>query len=321
MAALGRVAYFGTGAFAVPLLQTIAPLTDELLVVTRPDRAAGRGLRVRAGPVAEWARAHGIPVATPERLRSDEDRAAIREFAPDGILLAAYGQLVPGELLATGVRPPLNVHPSLLPRHRGAAPIPAAILAGDVETGVTLMVMSEKLDAGPVVARWRVPLRGEETTPDLESRLALLAADAVPSVLRDWAVGSLRTEPQDETLATYSRTFRREDGAIDWAEEMTAIDRQVRALQPWPGAWTIGAGRRLHVRRGRGLPDVPAPGPPGTLTWSGGSVVVACGADGAYELLVVQPEGRAPMPAADWLRGIRDPATHGVRLGAPIDEA
>ena len=131
MSALGRVAFLGTGAFGVPLLERIAPRADELLVVSQPDRPAGRGLRSRPSPVAEWARDAGFAVVTPRRLRSDEGHAALREFAPDGILLAAYGQLVPADLLTVGVRPPLNVHPSLLPRHRGAAPVASTILAGD----------------------------------------------------------------------------------------------------------------------------------------------------------------------------------------------
>lgn len=321
MAGLGRLVFLGTGAFAVPVLQAIAPLADDLLVVTQPDRRAGRGMRLRSSPVASWAQSAGFQVATPERLRSDEGREIVRGFHPNGMLLAAYGQLVPGDLLSMGDRPPLNVHPSLLPRHRGAAPIAAAILAGDTETGVTLMVMTERLDAGPIVAQWRVPLRGDEATPALESRLADLAAEAVPTLLRDWAAGDLPSKPQDEALATYSGAFRREDGVIDWTDAAAAIDRRVRALQPWPGAWTTLGGRRLHVRAAR--PAVSHPGSTslaaGTVVASDSSVVVACG-DGSLDLVRVQPEGRGPMSASDWLRGVRDAGRGGLRLGESVEE-
>ena len=170
MADIGRIAFLGTGAFGVPLLARVADMADELVVVSQPDRPAGRRLQLRSTPVTAYAREHGIRVLTPHRLRSAEAREALAEFAPDGLVLVAYGQLVPQDLLDIGARPPLNVHPSLLPRHRGAAPVAGTILAGDREGGVTLMVMTAELDAGPIVARWAVPLTGRETTPELETR-------------------------------------------------------------------------------------------------------------------------------------------------------
>src|SRR5205823_267039 len=192
-----------------------------------------------------------LRLATPERLRSEEGLAVIRDFGPHGLLLASYRQLVPREILEAGSRPPLNVHPSLLPRHRGAAPVAATILAGDAVSGVTLMVMTPQLDAGPIVAQWPVPLDGRETTPELQRRLAQLAADEVPTELARWAHGDLAAMPQDEDAATPAPSFRRDDGWIEWGRSAVAIDRQVRALQPWPGAWTTLDGRRLHVRRAR----------------------------------------------------------------------
>ena len=311
---LGRIAFLGTGAFAVPLLARVADIADELLVVSQPDRPAGRGLRSRAAPVAAWAREHGQDLTTPQRLRSDEARSLLRDFAPDGLLLAAYGQLVPPDLLDLAPRPPLNVHPSLLPRHRGAAPVAATILAGDQVAGVTLMVMTAELDAGPIVAQWPVTVSGRETTPELEARLAELAAAVVPPELERWASrsrsGGLATQPQDESHATLVRPFTRRDGWIDWRRSAVEIDRQVRALQPWPGAWTTLDGRRLHVRRA-----VPEPGvddvPIGALL-PGPMPLVACGV-GALALEVVQPEGRPAMAAEAWRRGL--PRQH-VLLGA-----
>ncbi len=302
-ARIGRVAYLGTGTFAVPLLERLPGLADDLLVITAPDRPAGRHLKPRPSPVAAAARELGLRVETPRRLRSDEGRAVLARFAPDGLLLAAYGQLVPAEILALGSRPPLNVHPSLLPRHRGAAPVAATILAGDREAGLTLMVMTTELDAGPIVAQWRVPLTGREEAPELERQLAELAAREVPALLPAWADGVLTAIPQDESQATVIHPFSREDGRIHWGGEADAIDRHVRALQPWPGAWTTLRGRRLHVRRAHpvGAGDI-ADAAAGTLL-PGDPPRVACGA-GSLVLDLVQPEGRGAMPAADWIRGL-----------------
>jgi methionyl-tRNA formyltransferase len=301
VAGIGRIAFLGTGAFGVPLLARVVELADELVVISQPDRPAGRRLQLRETPVSAFARENGVRVMTPNRLRSEDARDLLRQWAPDGLLLAAYGQLVPTDLLAIADRAPLNVHPSLLPRHRGAAPVAGTILAGDAEGGVTLMVMTAELDAGPVVARWPVALTGRETTPELETRLADLAADVVPGKLERWAIGPIDAEAQDERLATHVRPFTRADGWIDWRRPATEIDRQVRALQPWPGAWTTLDGRRVHVRRAHplaGFDDVPI-----GAVLPGGVPSVACGT-GALGLEVVQPEGRSTMPADAWRRGL-----------------
>ena len=310
MASLGRLAFLGTGSFGVPLLSRLPALCDDLLVVSQPDRPAGRGLQSRPSPVAAWARGRGLRVETPHRLRSDDGRGLLRGFAPDGVLLAAYGQLVPADLLEVAPRPPLNVHPSLLPRHRGAAPVASTILAGDPVGGVTLMVMIAELDAGPIVAQWPVPLTGRETTPELESRLAELAAERVPPELLRWAAGAPALRQQNEGEATLIRPFRRADGWIDWRGSATAVDRQVRALQPWPGAWTTIDGKRLHIRAAHALAGVDGL-PIGALLPGAGSRV-ACG-QGALALDLVQPEGKPAMAADAWRHGL--PREH-VLLGA-----
>jgi len=298
---IGRICFLGTGSFGVPLLARVAEMADELLVVSQPDRPAGRRLQLRATPVAAWAREHGQRVLTPVRLRAADARADIADFAPDGLLLVAYGQLVPQSLLVLASRPPLNVHPSLLPRHRGAAPVAGTILAGDPTGGLTLMVMTAELDAGPIVERWPVTLTGRETTPELEALLAAMAADVVPPRLERWAAGDTPSEPQDEGGVTHVHPFTRADGWIDWKRPAIEIDRQVRALQPWPGAWTTIDDRRLHVRRAQavaGVHDVPI----GALL-PGEVPCVACGM-GALALEIVQPEGRPTMPAEAWRRGL-----------------
>lgn len=309
MPPLGRLVFLGTGPFGVPLLSRLPALADQLLVVSQPDRPAGRGLQTRQSPITAWAREHGLRVEAPRRLQSDEGSALLRDFAPDGLLLAAYGQLVPADLLALAPRPPLNVHPSLLPRHRGAAPVASTILAGDAQGGVTLMVMTPELDAGPIVKQWPVTLSGRETTPELEALLADLAAEVVPPELERWAAGHSEATPQDEGDATMIRPFRRSDGWIDWRQGAVAIDRRVRALQPWPGAWTTLDGRRLHVRAARPVAGVDGP-LVGTLL-PGEWPLVACG-QGALALELVQPEGRPVMPADAWRRGL--PRDH-VLLG------
>jgi methionyl-tRNA formyltransferase len=298
---LGRIAFLGTGSFGVPLLSRVATLADDLVVLSQPDRPAGRRLHLRATPIASFAREHGVPVLTPHRLRSPEAADALRAFAPDGLLLVAYGQLVPEQLLELGKRQPLNVHPSLLPRHRGAAPVAGTILAGDREGGLTLMVMTAELDAGPIVERWSIPLTGRETTPELEATLADLAAEVVPPALERWAAGEIDSRPQDEAAATHVRPFTRDDGWIDWHRAAVEIDRQVRALQPWPGAWTTVDGRRVHVRRAHPVPGVD--GVPIGALLPGDTPCVACGV-GALALEIVQPEGRATMPADAWRRGL-----------------
>lgn len=309
MSQLGRIAFLGTGSFGVPLLSRLPALCDDVLVISQPDRPAGRGLQTRPSPVAAWAREHDVSLETPRRLRSDEASALLRQFAPDGLLLAAYGQLVPPDLLEVGPRPPLNVHPSLLPRHRGAAPVASTILDGDPEGGVSLMVMTAELDAGPIVAQWPVTLTGRETTPELEARLAQLAAEVVPPELDAWVAGEVVTAAQDESQATIIRRFRRSDGWIDWRKSATIVDRHVRALQPWPGAWTTLDGRRLHIRAAH--PEAGVDGPlVGTLL-PGGRPLVACG-QGALALELVQPEGKPIMPADAWRRGL--PREH-VLLG------
>ncbi len=317
MGDLGRLVFLGTGSFGVPLLARLVAEGEAPLVISQPDRPAGRGLQTRPSPIAAWSREHGLRVETPRRLRSDGGRAILRDFAPDALLLAAYGQLVPDDVLQMGERPPLNVHPSLLPRHRGAAPVASTILAGDDVAGVTLMIMTPELDAGPIVAQWPVQLAGRETTPELEERLSLLAADVVPDRLRDWPRDAAAAEPQDDAAMTHIHPFSRSDGWIDWRRSAEEIDRQVRALQPWPGAWTTLDTQRLHVRAARAVAGVS--GVPIGALLPGDWPRVACG-EGALVLEVVQAAGRPAMPGDAWRRGL--PRDH-VLLGTapPVADA
>jgi methionyl-tRNA formyltransferase len=309
VARLGRIVFLGTGRFAVPLLRRLPEVADDLLVVTAADRPAGRGLQVQRSPIASAAVALGLPTLQPERLRSSGAVDVLRDYRPDGLLLAAYGQLVPPDLLALAPRSALNVHPSLLPRHRGPAPIVGTILAGDNEAGVTLMVMTPELDAGPVAAQWRMPLSGRERGDELETVLANLAGERVPEMLEAWSDGRLKAAPQDSSQATYTRVLTRADGKIDWTQPAEQIDRQVRALQPWPGAWTTRDGLRLHVRRAHPR-DEETDAAPGTVL-PDRPVRVATGR-GVLVLEAVQPEGRGQMTADAWRNGlVRGPVVLG----------
>ena len=247
MSSLGRVAFLGTGPFGVPLLARVADLTDALVVVSQPDRPAGRGLQSRPSPIAAWARQHDLPVETPRRLRSDEARQALDRFAPDGLLLVAYGQLVPATSWPSGAAAPQ--------RSPVTAAAPSRCRArGLHDPGrrsgrwVSLMVITPELDAGPIAAQWPVTLTGRETTPELEARLSELAAEVVPQELERWADGTLEAEPAGSEAGDPDQALHRIDGWLDWRKPAEHLDRQVRALQPWPGAWTTIDGKRLHVR-------------------------------------------------------------------------
>ncbi len=248
--------FLGSGGFAIPILDALASSGDVRIVgvVTGPPRPAGRGERMRRSVIAQRAEALGIaPVLEPLRLRSDQAVADVLALAPALLVLADYGQIVPGALLDHPRHGALNLHPSLLPRHRGASPIPAAILAGDRQTGVTLMRMEEGLDTGPVVAQVAVPLDGTETAPQLEALLAAEAAELLLATIPDWLAGRRQARPQAPEGATLTRPLRREQGRLDPERDAATLERQVRAYQPWPGTWSETVAGRLIVWAARPL--------------------------------------------------------------------
>ncbi len=255
-ASRARTVFLGSGSFAVPVLDALASATevDVAGIVTAPARRSGRGGLVRRSPVAERAAALGVgPVLEPPRLRAQPAIDDVLALEPDLLVLADYGQVVPAALFDAPRHGALNLHPSLLPRHRGASPVAAAILAGDRDTGVTLMRMEAGLDTGPIVAQVAVPLEGTETAPDLEARLADEAALLLREALPRWLAGRLKPRPQPATGATLTRRLRREDGRLDPTRAAAALERQVRAYQPWPGTWADTVEGRLIVWRARPL--------------------------------------------------------------------
>ena len=303
-----RMVFMGTADLAAVVLDRLAAagLGELTAAVSQPDRPRGRDLKVHPTPVRAVADRLGIPVWQPDRARDPAFIARLAEARPDLIVVAAYGQILPPALLAIPRLGCLNVHTSLLHRHRGAAPIQWAIAEGDAETGVCLMQMDAGLDTGPVIASRRTPIRPADTGSTLHDRLAVLGAELLVESLPAYAAGRLAAVPQPKEGATYARKITREDGRIDWAQPAEVIERRIRAFTPWPGSFTrIADGSRpglLKVHRVRlatvdGSPGGVLDGPPDALR-------VACGS-GALDLLEVQPESGRRMAAADYLAGHR----------------
>jgi methionyl-tRNA formyltransferase len=293
-----RTIFLGSGGFAVPSLRVLAehPSIDLVGVVTAPPRPAGRKGALRSTPVANAAPS-GLPVLTPERLRAPESLAEIGALRPELAVLADYGQIVPAPLLELE-HGALNLHPSLLPRHRGASPIPATILAGDRETGVTLMRMDPGLDSGDVVAVERVALAGDEVAPDLEARLATVAAELLARSLGPWLDGALPATPQPAEGVTMTRPLRREDGRLDASRTAAELERQIRAYQAWPGSFVDTADGRLVVWSAVPERDGDAPA---VRTFD--ALGLGVGAGERLRLLEVQPAGGRRMPWDAFVRG------------------
>jgi methionyl-tRNA formyltransferase len=316
-----RTVFFGSGSFAVPILDALAqsPLTEILAVVSAPDRPVGRKAVITPTPIAARARELGLPVLTPARVRRPESVAEIEALEPELVVLADYGQLIPRVLLDLPPRGFLNLHPSLLPRHRRAAPIPATILAGDRESAVTLMVVSEEMDAGPVVATAPLTVTDSDTAVTLEERAARVAADLLVESLPAWLAGGL--VPVDQPLAgvTLTRPLRREDGRIDVSRAAVEIERQIRAYQPWPGSYLELPEGRLIVwsaavvdpRDDRLADDRSASATPAPGTFRIDRELFMATGSGELRLDEVQPAGKRRMTAAEYLRGhpqLREPA-------------
>lgn len=301
-----RVFYLASGAIALSVLaRLVAALRIELVgCATQPDRPAGRRRGPQPTPIGAWCAEKGIPVDKPASANSSDFLGKLRDLCPDLVLVFAYGQLLKQELLDLPRLGCVNVHASLLPQYRGASPINAAILAGDRETGISIMQMERGLDSGPVYSRIPLAIEPQETADVLEARLGNLAADHIESTLAGIASGELTTAPQDHSSATHASKISKADGRIDWSASATHIERQVRAYHPWPGAWfmlpTRKGPRRMTITEAAVISETAAPG---TVVhadkhrWS-----IACG-DDTLAIQSVIPEGKREMPSVDFLRG------------------
>jgi methionyl-tRNA formyltransferase len=309
-----RTVFLGSGRFAQPILGRLAvhPSIDLIAVVTAPPRPVGRRQLETPTPVHVTAAELGLEIQTPARLRDPAALADILGLEPELLVLADYGQIVPAELLDLP-HGALNLHPSLLPRHRGATPIPSAILAGDAETGISLIRMDAGLDTGPIVASERVLLSGDETTPALEARLAIAAAGLLTRSLDLWVAGELAPRPQSAEGATLTRPLRRSDGRLDPDVPAVDLERRIRAYLPWPGSFVETGDDRLVILAASVAPGE-ADDRPGVLVPDDGGLALAT-TDGRLLLHEVQPAGGRPMSGEEYLRG--RPAILGRTVGCP----
>jgi methionyl-tRNA formyltransferase len=305
-----RIVFMGTPEFAVPSLEACASLGEVALVVTQPDRPKGRGRQLAVSPVKQWALSHGIPVRQPEKLRATRFHEELASFSPEVAVVAAYGKILPPETLAVPAKGCVNVHGSLLPKYRGAAPIQWAIANGEAETGVCLMVMEAGLDTGPVIACRSRRIDPEDTAGSMHDALASLGAGILREELPAYLAGARVPVPQDGSRATLAPPLKKEDGRIDFGMPARRVETRVRGFTPWPGAFTEIGGRLVKVLRAR---VAEGRGPPGAVLEAGeAGIEVAC-AEGSILLIELLPEGKRPMTASQFLAGHR--VARGIQLG------
>jgi methionyl-tRNA formyltransferase len=297
----------GTPYFGVPVLESLVESTHKVVAVyTRPDRPAGRGRQPTPSPVKQAARARGIPVVEPQTLRDDAGARALKALAPDLVVVAAFAYLLPPHILAVPRHGCLNVHPSLLPRYRGPSPVATALLNGDTQTGVSIMLMDSGLDTGPILSQVTVPIGEDDTTGNLTQLLAVRGARLLLDSMDLWLDGQVTPRPQRDDEATFSARITAHEGRLDWSLPATVLARQVRAYQPWPGSYTLWQGQRLKVLAARPLSV--------RLTQPAGSVVAlpqpdtvgVVTADGVLGLRSIQLEGKRAVTSEEFMRGRRD---------------
>jgi len=298
-----RIVFFGTPSFSIPTLRALSEGPDQVVaVVTQPDRERGRGRKVVTSPVKEFALQQGFLLSQPEKVKVEKFQEALRGLQPDVIVVVAYGQILPKSILNIPTHGAVNVHASLLPKYRGAAPIAWVILKGEKVTGVTTMVMDEGMDTGDILLQREIPIREEETSEILHDRLASLGAQLLLETLARMKESDIRSIPQDHSKATYAPPLKKEDGYIDWKKEAKEIDRQIRAFNPWPGAFTKLDHQLLKIYKGE-IRERPPTGKAGTVVWAGADFIeVETGKD-SFLIKEIQLEGRRRMTIREFLSG------------------
>lgn len=302
-----RLIFLGTPDFAVPSLACLLHSRHRIVgVVSQPDRPRGRGQHVQPPPVKVLAQAHDLPIWQPQRLKDPDLLGALKALEPDAAVVAAYGRIIPDVLLELPRLGMINVHASLLPRWRGASPIQRAVMAGDRESGVTIMRVVSELDAGPMLARATRPIGPDETAAEVERDLAQLGASLLPAVLDGLESGTAHEEPQDAALATYAPRLEKSDGAIDWTLTAPKLHNRVRGLHPWPLAFSWLGPTRMTILRTRAEDSMTHSSAEGTILQAQGDrLVVAAGERTALALLGLRPEGRRAMTTREFLSGHR----------------
>jgi len=298
-----EIVFFGTPVFALPTLKVLIEGPDPVVaVVTQPDRRKGRGQKVTPAPVKELALRHGLTVLQPERVKEETFLGYVGTLQPDLFVVVAYGEILPKDLLAIPKHGAVNVHASLLPKYRGAAPIPWAILRGEEVTGVTTMMMDEGMDTGDILLQEKFSVGQKETGASLYERLASLGASLLRETVEGMKAGSIHPTPQDHTRATYAPSIKKEDGWIDWKREAREIDRQVRALNPWPGAFTRWEGKFLKIVKGE-VREEGSKGRSGTVSWVGADFISVETGKHSFLIQEIQLEGGKRMAVRDFLPG------------------
>ena len=298
-----RIVFFGTPDFSIPVLKNLFQGADEVVaVVTQPDREKGRGRKVVPPPVKELALQQGQALFQPEKVREETFQEKIKGLQPDLFVLVAYGQILPKSLLEIPKHGAVNVHASLLPKYRGAAPIPWAILKGEKVTGVTTMMMDEGMDTGDILLQTEIPIGDEETSETLHDQLALLGTQLLSETVKGMKAGSIHPIPQDHSKATYAPSLKKEDGQIDWSKDAKEIDRQVRALNPWPGAFTMWNGQLLKIYKGEVREEI-SKRETGIVSWVGSDFIELGTGKDSFLIKEVQLEGKRRMSVRDFLTG------------------
>lgn len=299
---MSRLVFMGTPEFAVPILDALTRTEHSIVgVYTRPDQPAGRGKQLHISPIKQLALARGLAIFQPSTLRAPDVIAPLRALAPDLIIVAAYGLILPRDVLTIPPRGCINAHASLLPRHRGASPIAAAILAGDAETGITLMQMDEGMDTGAMLAQRAIPIADDDTTGTLTQKLAHLAAALLIETLPRLLAGEITPQPQDHARATLCKPIKKEEGRIDWARSAEEIARRVRAFNPWPSAFTFWNGAMLKILRAQASRHR-IQGQAGHVVPISQEIGVVCG-EGVLILREVQLAGKRAMTIEEFVRG------------------
>jgi methionyl-tRNA formyltransferase len=296
---VAQIVFMGTPDFAVPVLQALIEQHTVIGVVTQPDRPAGRNRQIQASPVKQVALTTGIPLLQPEKLRRTEAIEELRQWSPDVYVVAAFGQILPQAVLDIPPYGSINVHASLLPRWRGAAPIQAAIRAGDHESGITIMKMDAGLDTGPMLSQRAIPLAPDETGQSLHDKLALLGSELLIETLPHYLSSEISPEAQDDALVTFAPTIKKEEGLIDWTQSAQDIERLVRAFTPWPGTYTFWNGQQLKILSGfAGTGEAL----PGYVVERDHRVAIGTG-DGLFYPSRLQLAGRNPLAVEEFLKG------------------
>ncbi|HTY82522.1 MAG TPA: methionyl-tRNA formyltransferase [Dehalococcoidales bacterium] len=303
-----RIVFMGSPEFSVPSLERLAGAGYEIAAVyTQPDRPAGRGRALVPPPVKAAALSLGLKVEQPETLKSEEVINGLAQYKPEAIAVCAYGQILPKAVLEMPPLKCINVHFSLLPRHRGASPVVSTLLAGDEFAGVTIMIVTPKLDTGPVLARAAINVMSFDNAGTVTEKLGIVGADLLVNTMLGWRRGEIEPLPQDDSKSTYFSQMQKEAGAIDWTLPAETIWRQVRAYNPWPGCYTTWGGKQLKIIEAKALPDMATPGPGKVVEIQGRKDAAGIGTGkGVLAVTRLQLQGKRAVTAAEFLRGQRD---------------